>query len=61
MPELFPPTLADQQREIERELALRRRVYPEWVLRGRMTQAESNRRTASLEAALETIKTALHR
>lgn len=43
----------DQKRAcIERELKMRRRVYPRWVEAGRMTQAKADEEVAVMEAIL---------
>jgi len=41
---------------IDRELAIRKRVYPRWVDAERMTQEDADDEIASMEAALETLK-----
>jgi hypothetical protein len=38
--------------ELEREIALRRRFYPEWIEAGRLTPADADRRRQALEALL---------
>ena len=50
MSDLFPVTLADMAREAEREVALRRRVYPRWVAEGRMKAHHAERQIALMEA-----------
>ena len=40
----------EKAKEAEREVGLRRRVYKGWVEIGRMTQKESDRRIAIMEA-----------
>lgn len=55
MKDLFPQTittvtLEDMCKEAERELALRRRVYPGWVAAGRLKQAQADRQIAIMEA-----------
>lgn len=43
----------DQKRAcIERELKMRRRVYPRWVADNRMTQAKADEEIAVMEAIL---------
>lgn len=45
---------AQQKREAaERELAMRRRVYPRWVCAGKMTQAKA---TAEIEIMAEIVE-----
>ena len=48
--------LARQVACIERELRMRRRVYPRWVQEGRKPQADADREIAEMEAVLETLK-----
>lgn len=40
----------------ERELALRRRVYPKWVLGGRMAPATAERETQAMADIVDTLK-----
>lgn len=48
--------LADQIGEVETELAIRRNVYPYQVAKGKMEQAEADRRMANMEAVLATLR-----
>jgi hypothetical protein len=41
---------ADKLKEIERELAQRRRVYPRLIAAGKMSKATADRQTAILES-----------
>ncbi len=41
-------TAVEKQKEAERELAMRRNVYPKWVASGRMKQEEADKRTACM-------------
>jgi hypothetical protein len=50
--ELFPFTIAEMIREVEREISLRRRVYPRWVAQGRLTQAAADKQIAIMEAVV---------
>ena len=43
-------TAAEKLAEVRRELAMRRRVYPRLVDGGKLTQAESDRQIAIMEA-----------
>lgn len=52
----LPICLAAQVKEVQREIALRRRVYPRLVEGGRMTQAAANRQIAVMEAVLFTLE-----
>ena len=56
MPELFPIGLPDQIKAVEREIVMRRRVYPRWVSGGRMSQAKADAEIAAMEAVLATLK-----
>lgn len=40
---------------VERELRMRRRVYPRWVEAGRMTQAKADAEIRTMEAVLATV------
>jgi hypothetical protein len=55
MADLLPITLAEQLACIERELALRLRVYPRWVAAGRMTQAKADREIELMKAVRNAI------
>lgn len=52
----FPPTLDDQIRCIQRELARRQRMYPARVKTHRIPQATADREIAQMAAALETLR-----
>jgi hypothetical protein len=52
----LPITLEAQLREVEREITLRRRVYPRWVADGRLTQAAADRQIAVMEAVAGTLQ-----
>jgi hypothetical protein len=56
MPDLFPITLPEQIAEIEREIELRRRVYPRWVADRKLTQGTADRQIAAMEAVLRTLQ-----
>lgn len=49
------PPLTEQIAEVKRELALRANVYPTFVARGRMSQAEADVHVVRLSAALHTL------
>lgn len=53
--DLLPPTLAEQIAELERELALRRRVYPEFIARKRLSARAAELQIARIEAAIATL------
>ncbi len=44
---------------IEREIRMRKRVYPRWVGRGRMTQAKADQELETMRAVLVTLRTHL--
>jgi hypothetical protein len=44
-------TLAESVAEIHREIAVRKRVYPQWTADGRLTQDKADRQIVQLEAA----------
>ena len=44
---------ADKLKELNRELAMRRRLYPKWVADGSIEQAAANRRIEVMEAIAE--------
>lgn len=44
---------AEKLAAIEREMKMRRRVYPRWVADGRMTQAKADAEIAVMEAIAE--------
>jgi hypothetical protein len=49
-------TIRDQIRCVEREIALRRRVYPRWVAEERMSQVVADGEVSTMEAVLATLK-----
>lgn len=51
-----PVTIQDAIKEIERELSVRRRVYPDWVRMGKIKQAVANDRITALEHAVLLLK-----
>ena len=52
----LPVDLCAQIAEVEREIALRRRVYPRWTAAGRLTQAAADRQIETMEAVLATLR-----
>lgn len=52
----MPVPLSEQIKCVEREIVLRRRVYPRWVESGRMKQAKADQEIAAMEAILETLR-----
>jgi hypothetical protein len=56
MPELFPPTLTDLVACAEREVAMRRRVYPRRVHDRKMSQQLADAEIAKMEAIAEKLR-----
>jgi len=50
--------LDQQLDELERELKMRRRMYPRWVADGKMAQATADRQIRLMEGAKETVRLA---
>ena len=51
-------SLDEQLAEVDRELAMRRRLYPRWAASGTLPQAQGDRQIAVLEAVRETVRLA---
>lgn len=49
-------SMTEQQKEIEREITMRKKVYPGLVVKGKMKPDEANRRIAVMEAVLQTLQ-----
>lgn len=49
-------SIDEQIAEVGREIGLRKNVYPAFVARGKMDQAEADLHMAKIEAVLETLK-----
>lgn len=49
-------SLDDQIKAVQREIGMRKRVYPRWVENGKMTQITADKEMAAMEAVLETLK-----
>lgn len=49
-------SLDDQVKEVKREIAMRKRVYPRWVTQGKMDKALADKKLAIMEAALATLE-----
>jgi len=52
---LPPVPLSDQIACVEREIAMRRRVYPNWVASGRLRQAAADEELRRMEAVRDTL------
>lgn len=48
-------SLDDQIASVEREIAMRQRVYPSWVAKGKMKQEAADLEIARMEAASVTL------
>jgi len=48
-------TLADQIAEAQRELALRKRLYPGWIKRGPLSEGEATYFLTVMEAIVQTL------
>lgn len=48
--------LSSQIACVEREIAMRERVYPRWVVERRMTQAKADAEIEAMRAVLATVK-----
>ena len=55
MAELFEPTIQDQIACLDREVRMRRSVYPRFVANGKMSQAKADREIATMECAISTL------
>jgi hypothetical protein len=51
-----PIGLEEQVRCVARELALRQRLYPQWVQQGKMTRRTAEHETAAMAAVLGTLR-----
>ena len=49
-------TIEEQIKAVEREINMRRRVYPRWVENKRMSQEKADKEIKAMEAVLETLK-----
>lgn len=58
-PPRFQPTLAEQVEEVEREVVLRTRVYSQWVMQARLSQAMADIQLDRMSAALQTLRVLL--
>lgn len=54
--ESLPIPLEEQITCVEREISMRERVYPRWVVEHRMTQAKAERELAAMRAVLRTLR-----
>lgn len=49
-------TISEQEKEVQREIAMRKKVYPGLVAKGKMTEADAAHRIAVMEAVLQTLQ-----
>jgi len=58
-------SLSEQIRCVEREISMRKRVYPGLVIRGKMTEGQKDREIAAMQAVYQTLilaeRTHIHR
>lgn len=48
-------SLSEQIRCVEREISMRKRVYPGLVIRGKMTEGQKDREIATMQAVYQTL------
>lgn len=60
MADLLPPTLDDQIACVEREIAMRQRLYPRWVADRRMAERTARYELDTMRAVLETLREVKH-
>lgn len=56
MPDLLPISIEEMIQEVERELMLRRKLYPYWIQTKKMKQASAERQIARMQAVLATLQ-----
>lgn len=56
MPDLLPVSLGDQIAELERELRVRRVVYPGWIEARRISRDAADLQVRRMEEALATVQ-----
>lgn len=61
MADLLPVTLEDQLRCVEREIALRERVYSRWAESGKMMRQKADREIAVMRAVADTLRATMAR
>jgi hypothetical protein len=49
-------SLADQIKEAQRELALRKKLYPQWIKRGTLTEGQATYYLQAMEAIVQTLR-----
>jgi hypothetical protein len=48
--------LTDQIAELEREIGMRARLYPQWIQKGSLKQPVADRQLGAMRAALKTLE-----
>ena len=56
MAELFAPCIVAQIAAVERELKMRRSVYPRWIASKKMTREKADYEIGAMEAVLRTLE-----
>lgn len=51
-----PVSIEEQFASVEREVRMRRRVYPGWIRAGKMTEEKAEHEIRAMEAVLETLR-----
>jgi hypothetical protein len=54
-------SLDEQLAELDRELGMRRKLYPRWIVAGTLKRDRADAQLAALEAARETVRQARQR
>lgn len=49
-------SMTEQEKEVQREIAMRKKVYPGLVAKGKMTEADAAHRIEVMEAVLQTLQ-----
>ena len=49
-------SMTEQKKEVQREIAMRKKVYPGLIAKGKMTEADAAHRIEAMEAVLQTLQ-----
>lgn len=49
-------SMTEQEKEVQREIAMRKKVYPGLVAKGKMTEADAAHRIEVMESVLQTLQ-----
>jgi len=52
-----PPSFDEMLAELDREIAIRKRIYPKWIADGNLSPEKADHRIRVMEGAREVIKT----